>query len=51
MQYNCKYCGETMNNPIYLDIRGTEVELCSNECVVYYYQEYSQENFRTWIAG
>ncbi len=46
----CTYCGSLINgDAIELVYNDRTIQLCEEECAIYYYQEQQQRHFQTWV--
>lgn len=46
----CSYCGNKLNaTPVELYLEGDVVQLCDEECAIYYFQEQQQKGLQSWV--
>lgn len=46
----CSYCGNKLNEePVELFLDDYSVQLCDEECAIYYFQEQQQKGFQSWV--
>lgn len=46
----CSYCGNKLSaTPVELYFEDNMVQLCDEECAIYYFQEQQQKGFQSWV--